>query len=118
MNQRPVAFIDEKNCIGCAICIQVCPFDSIIGAQNFSHRINFNECPGCKICISKCPTDCIKIIKINQDKNDIKKRVKFNYNNLIIAYEPIWAIGTGKTPTSIQVNQIKHKRCCTIHNCK
>ena len=79
MIERQVAYINEDNCIGCAICIEVCPFDAIIGAQNFSHRINFNECPGCKICIKKCPTDCIKMIKINQNKDDIKEKVKFNF---------------------------------------
>ncbi len=79
MNQRYIALINEDNCIGCAICIEVCPFDAIIGAQNYSHRINYNECPGCKICINKCPTDCISITKINQNKNDIKKKVKFNF---------------------------------------
>ena len=80
MSQRSVALIDEQNCIGCAICIEVCQFDAIIGAQNFAHRINFNECPGCKICVDKCPTDCIKIVEINQSKNDIKEKVKYNFD--------------------------------------
>lgn len=79
MIERQVAYINEDNCVGCTICIEVCPFDAIIGAQNFLHRINFNECPGCKICIKKCPTDCIKMIKINQNKDDIKEKVKFNF---------------------------------------
>jgi electron transport complex protein RnfB len=80
MNQRPVALIDERNCIGCTICIDVCPFDAIIGAQNFSHRVIYDECPGCKICLDKCPTDCIKIIKIDQNKNDIKDKIKYNFD--------------------------------------
>jgi electron transport complex protein RnfB len=79
MNLRSVALIDETNCIGCAICIDACPFDAIIGSQNFSHRINYNECPGCKICIPKCPTDCIKTVEIKQNKNDIKEKVKYNF---------------------------------------
>ena len=79
MNERLVANIDEKNCIGCTICIDSCPFDAIIGAQNFSHRVNQLECPGCKICVTKCPTDCIEIIKINQNKNEIKEKIKFNF---------------------------------------
>ena len=32
----------------------------------------------------------------NQIKNSIEK--KFNLNKIIIAYEPVWSIGTGKTP--------------------
>jgi len=80
MTTRQIAYINENDCIGCAICIDACPFDAIIGAQNFSHRINFNECPGCKICIKKCPTDCIKMIKINQNKNDIREKVKYNFS--------------------------------------
>ena len=34
---------------------------------------------------------------VNQLEETIFKLNKKNFNNLIIAYEPIWAIGTGKT---------------------
>jgi len=80
MSTRPVAIINEDNCIGCAICIDICPFDAIIGAQNLSHRINYEECPGCKLCINRCPTDCISMIEIDQNKDHIKEKIKFNFN--------------------------------------
>ena len=38
-------------------------------------------------------------------KNQILKVIekKFNKNNIIVAYEPIWSIGTGKLPSSIDL---------------
>ena len=41
---------------------------------------------------------------INQIQNCISE--KANKNNTIIAYEPVWAIGTGLTPTVAEINEI------------
>ena len=40
-------------------------------------------------------------------KNQIRKVLekKFNRNNIIVAYEPIWSIGTGKVPTIIELTK-------------
>lgn len=59
--------IDEKNCVGCAKCLYICPVDAIVGAPNLMHTILIDICTGCNLCISVCPTDCIYI------KNDINE---------------------------------------------
>ena len=54
-----VAVIDEKNCIGCTLCIQACPVDAILGAPKFMHTVIASECTGCDLCLPPCPVDCI-----------------------------------------------------------
>ncbi|MEC7885280.1 MAG: RnfABCDGE type electron transport complex subunit B [Pseudomonadota bacterium] len=77
---RKVAIINEEYCVGCTLCIDKCPFDSIIGSENLIHRVNYNECPGCKLCINVCPTDCISLIEIEKGNEYSKEKIKFNFN--------------------------------------
>jgi len=49
--------------------------------------------------------------KNNKTLNVLKKQLtkvlekKFNINNIIVAYEPIWSIGTGKIPTTAELKK-------------
>jgi Na+-translocating ferredoxin:NAD+ oxidoreductase subunit B len=54
-----VAFIEEPDCIGCALCLKACPVDAILGAPRFMHTVIMDECTGCELCIPSCPVDCI-----------------------------------------------------------
>ncbi len=62
--QKPVAtaVIDEPACIGCALCIQACPVDAILGAAKFMHTVIETECTGCELCVEPCPVDCIQMV--------------------------------------------------------
>ena len=57
-----IAHIREAECIGCTLCIQACPVDAIIGAQQLMHTVLVNECTGCELCIEPCPVDCIDML--------------------------------------------------------
>lgn len=48
-----------------------------------------------------------------QIKSDLKDVATADVANLVIAYEPIWAIGTGKTATSDQAEEI----CKAVRDC-
>jgi electron transport complex protein RnfB len=56
-----VAVIDEDWCIGCTLCIQVCPTDAILGIHKRMHTVVEPCCTGCELCLPVCPVDCISL---------------------------------------------------------
>ena len=58
---RVVARIDEDWCIGCTLCMKVCPTDAILGANKRMHTIMADACTGCELCLPVCPVDCIAL---------------------------------------------------------
>jgi electron transport complex protein RnfB len=58
---RAVAVIDENWCIGCTLCLKVCPTDAILGGNKRMHTVIEQYCTGCELCIPVCPVDCISL---------------------------------------------------------
>ncbi len=58
---RTLAVIDEAWCIGCTLCIKVCPTDAIMGTNKMMHTVIEPYCTGCELCLPVCPVDCIAL---------------------------------------------------------
>lgn len=61
-----IADIVREECIGCTICIKVCPVDAIVGARHMIHKVIEDQCNGCELCIDECPVNCMSMIKADQ----------------------------------------------------
>jgi electron transport complex protein RnfB len=59
---KSVAVVNEALCIGCALCLEACPVDAIVGAARQMHTVISAQCTGCELCIARCPVDCIDMV--------------------------------------------------------
>jgi Na+-translocating ferredoxin:NAD+ oxidoreductase subunit B len=58
---RQLAVIAEDQCIGCTLCLDACPVDSILGGPKKMHTVINALCTGCELCVPVCPVDCISM---------------------------------------------------------
>ena len=65
---RFVAVIDEAWCIGCTLCLPVCPTDAILGGNKMMHTVIAQHCTGCELCIAACPVDCISLENVTSEQ--------------------------------------------------
>jgi electron transport complex protein RnfB len=65
---RARAVIDEAACIGCALCLQACPVDAIVGAAKHMHTVVASLCTGCELCLPACPVDCIALVNASGEQ--------------------------------------------------
>ena len=63
-----VAVIDEAWCIGCTLCIEVCPTDAILGTNKRMHTVVEPWCTGCELCLPVCPVDCISLEVVSGER--------------------------------------------------
>ncbi len=91
---RMVAIIDENWCIGCTLCLPVCPTDAIVGSNKMMHTVIEPYCTGCALCLPVCPVDCITLENVtdsatgwdawSQDQADIARdRYKLHSNRRV-----------------------------------
>jgi electron transport complex protein RnfB len=64
---KALAVINEKECIGCTLCIQACPVDAIVGAAKQMHTVIRSECTGCELCLPPCPVECIRMVPVDEE---------------------------------------------------
>ena len=65
---RNVAVIDEAWCIGCTLCLPVCPTDAILGSNKMMHTVIESACTGCELCVAVCPVDCISLENVTGER--------------------------------------------------
>jgi pyruvate ferredoxin oxidoreductase delta subunit len=53
----------QKNCIGCKMCLLICPEGCIQGEEKNTYNTDYNYCKGCGLCARICPKSDIVMME-------------------------------------------------------
>lgn len=81
--------IDQDKCIGCKICIDVCPQDVIDIEDKKAFLKNRDNCIECGACKMNCPTNAISV-------NEGVGCAAAIYNGILSNSEPVCGCGKNK----------------------
>ena len=80
VDNRSIDLIKNKKCVGCMLCMAVCPTQSIsffYDELGFKHpRINKTKCINCGLCLLKCP------VNIPKKNPNLSARTVFGFQNM------------------------------------
>ena len=48
-------------CIGCGMCVAICPFDAISISEIGVALVDETKCMGCGVCVTECPQEIIRL---------------------------------------------------------
>ena len=63
-----VSHIDEDLCIGCGVCISICPYKAIAKDENGLAKVNEVLCKGCGTCAASCPERAIMMRQFTDEQ--------------------------------------------------
>jgi len=63
-----VSHIDEKQCIGCGLCIIICPYSAISKDEKGLAKVNEVLCKGCGTCAASCPERAITMHQFTDEQ--------------------------------------------------
>ncbi|MGD9326408.1 MAG: FAD-dependent oxidoreductase, partial [Desulfobacterales bacterium] len=67
-----VSKVDAEGCIGCGLCVEVCPFGALeleeVEGKGFRAKNIPASCKGCGLCASSCPQKAIDMLHFKDDQ--------------------------------------------------
>ena len=71
IQKKPQISYNEELCIGCGMCVKICPEHHRFDVQNGRHIYERKDCKVCEKCAKQCPTNALSVYGISKTVEEI-----------------------------------------------